>query len=406
MDEIVVEDFGDGIKDLEKFREFGQYSKADLGGEIIGMKGLGKLSLLRLGQNVNFRTNNGEYGIDIVMTPKDFDATMGGKEKYLSHQGTQIIIPIPKDPPRIEELAKYLEKVFGLRIARGIEIILNGNPLQSKLDKMEKFLCRLKGEVDVTGNLKQDKKGRGLVDLYVKHVYVSSLLVDPERNFTGWVNCNNLIPTTNRNEVVIDETYNDFLLHLRQYVAGHFPKREEEVSKDEILIGNELSKLLKNYLKDMKLAPQGSLLLGKGSQEAENANPPKERRKEKIDHEPKEEDYPEYVKQHTQAKTNKPIKRTQKTDYGVLWLDQDYGNEKEPLFFLEPNMVVKNRTNDLYKFALKNKTSLGPKWLRLLPYLSRVAVSIDKKCKDMPREQFNLEVDKACRYFLTRKAEL
>jgi hypothetical protein len=52
----------------------------------------------------------------------------------------------------------------------------------------------------------------------------------------------------------------------------------------------------------------------------------------------------DYVTIHSKAKTNKPIKRTVKTDYGIMWIDQDYGNEKEPIFYVEPNIIVRNRT--------------------------------------------------------------
>ena len=89
-----------------------------------------------------------------------------------------------------------------------------------------------------------------------------------------------------------------------------------------------------------------------------------------------------------------------------MWLDQDYGNDKEPLFFVEPNMCVKNRTNDLYKFALKAKPSLGPRWLRLTPYLARLAITITPESSKWTREQMYHEMDQAIRYFLKQKTEL
>ncbi len=89
-----------------------------------------------------------------------------------------------------------------------------------------------------------------------------------------------------------------------------------------------------------------------------------------------------------------------------MWVDQDYGNEKEPIFYVEPNVVVKNRTNDLYKFALKDKPSLGPKWLRLSPFLARLAVTMNPDSTKWNREQTYLEMDKAIRYFLKHKEEL
>lgn len=407
LNEVIVEDWGEGIKDVEDFRKFGQYAKAKLGGEIIGMKGLGKLSLLRLGKQVNFRTNNGEFGIDIAMTPEDLEVNLGAVDKYLKHKGTRIIIPNPQEVPPIDELSTYLKRVFGLRIAKGIEIILNSAKLTSKVDASEKFLFRCKERIDVTGNLRHDdKKGRGAVDVYVKHVFVQSILVDPERNFSGWVNCNALIPTTSRNEIVADPLYDDFLDHLKEYVAQHFPKREEAISHEEVLLGNQLAKLLKSYLKDMKLFPEGRIPLGGGKEESHTKLAEKGLKEKEVKKKEPEEEEPDYVKIHSSTRTDKPIRRTTKTDYGIMWIDQDYGNEKEPLFFLETNMAIRNRTNDLYKFALKSKLSLGPKWLRLLPYLSRVAVSINKESKSWSREQFNLEADKATRYFLKLQGEL
>jgi hypothetical protein len=408
LKEVVMEDWGQGIRDIEQFRLFGQYAKTTrFDGEVIGMKGLGKLSLLRLGTTVDFRTNNGEFGIDVVMTPESLDATIGGKDKFVPHQGTRVVIPNPTGIPPLDELSDYLRKVFGLRIAKGTEIILNGVSLKSKVDSFERLLFRMRGGVDVAGNLKRDdKKGRGAVDVYVRHVHVASLLVDPERSFTGWVNCNELVPTTSRNEIVKDDRYHDFLSHLKEYVASRFPKKEEEIGHDEILLGNELANLLKNFLKEMNLYPEGKMLLGKNGENSPTALGDKRLKEKQPEVKEPEKDAPEYVRIHMSRKTNKPIRRVAKTDYGIMWIDQDYGNEKEPLFFVEPNMAIRNRTNSLYKFALKSKPSLGPKWLRLLPYLSRLAVSVRKEYKTWSREQTVLEIDRASRYFLKSKGEL
>jgi hypothetical protein len=186
-----------------------------------------------------------------------------------------------------------------------------------------------------------------------------------------------------------------------------FPKKEEQLGRDEIQLGNELSKLMKNYLKDMKLLPYGGFPHGRGKEETDIALEDRKKRiKKNPEEEVEEEKTPEYVKLHTTTRTNKPIRRTTKTSYGIMWIDQDYGNEKEPLFFVEPNIVVKNRTNALYQFSIKNKASLGPKWLRLLPYLSRVAVSINPESKKLNREQANHEIDNATCYFLKQQGEL
>ncbi len=398
---VIVEDWGRGIKNIEMFVEFGQYSKADLDGEIIGSKGLGKLSLLRLGDKVNYRTNNGDYSLSIMMSLLDFDYDIGGQTKYLEHRGTKIIIQDPRDVPPTDKLGSYLERAFGLRIAQGRQIILNGSLLGSKIDPNEKLLCRLGGAVDVTGNLKGDKKAHGNVDVYVKHVFVQQVPVDPERNFGGWVNCNRLVPDTNRNSLVHDRTYDQFLEHLKEYVTSKFPRREDDISKEEKLIGNEIANLLKKYLDHAGLIPKGLLPVGRGTENVSDLNPPLGERQTEAPEQKETES--EYEKQHTSKKTDKPIKRVVKSTYGIRYVDQDAGNDKEPLFYVEPNLIIKNRTNDLYKFVLRGKESLGPKWFKMLPYLSRVAVNINPASKTWTHEQFNLETDRVMRFFLKAK---
>lgn len=406
--EIIVEDWGGGIVDIGDFSKFGQASKARLGGEIIGQKGLGKLSLLRFGEHVTFRTNNGEIGMNIVMTPKDFEYDVKSANKFLDHKGVRIIIPNPKGIPPTDELSVYLKKIFGLRIAKGAEIIFNGAKLgfNSKIDSKERFLFRLAKNIDITGNLKDDKKGHGVADVYIRHVFVTSLIVDPERKFSGWINCNELIPTTSRNDIIRDNdngVFNDMFDHLKQYVR-RFAKTEEEISKQEELLGKELDKMLKDYLNEIKILPQGLMLTGQGNDDAMDKND--KRNKKEIEKTQENEEIPEYVKLHTSRKTNKPIKRTQKTDYGVMWIDQNIGNEKEPIFFVEPNMIIRNRTNDIYKFLVKNKTYLGSKSIRSFPYLARVVVSMNKESSKWDKQRLFLEMDNAIRYFLKNKGEL
>ncbi len=406
--EVSFEDFGEGIADVDKFVTFGHATKAGLGGEIIGEKGLGKLSLLRLAKKINFRSNNGEYGINLIMTPQDFDYEAGSATKFLAHKGTRIVIPNPEGIPPIEELANYLKKAFGLRLAKGAQIILNNVPLElgprKKLDPAERLVCRLKGSIDVTGNIQADKKGRGSLDIYIKHVFVSSVIIDPERRFSGWVNCNKLTPTTARNDIVDDKKgyHQDLLKQRREYVTK-FPKIEEEISKEEISVGNELNKLMENWLKDMKLIPEGMLLLGKGNEQSLDQRNKKP--KEKSD-ETKENKENEYIKKYSQPKTNKPIKRTQKTNYGIRWVDQNIGNSQQPIFFIEPNIIVRNRTNDLYRFAVLKKRTLGIKSLRLIPYLARVAALMNPKSKKWTIEETFLEIDKAARHFLAQQGYL
>ncbi len=404
--EIIFEDWGEGIHDIDRFFMAGQDSKANLGGETIGQKGLGKLALLRLKNEVEFRTNNGEVGIDIMMSIEGFEPPQyKAANKFIDHRGTQIVIKNPDIVPPTDELSEYLKRVFGLRIASGYEVVLNGAKLESKVDPKEDRLFRMTGATDVMGNLKQDKAGKGSVDLYVKHVFIRSLSVDPERSFKGWVNCNELIPSTNRNDVMVDEPiYLDFIDHLRQYVAHRFPRRDEDLERAEVIIANELSKMLQKYLKHMNIMPRGSLPFGRGTEDALDLNKRKKRQPKNLKPEKPSEREEQELK--AKLKTNSPIKRTRKNDFGFneLWLKE--GNEKEPYYFCEPNFTVYNTTNDLYKYAMKNKQQLGPKTLRFLPWLARCGVNMNPESKKWDKDKFNMEVDRAVRYYLTQLGEI
>jgi len=404
--EIDFEDWGEGIADIETFFMAGQDSKVALGGETIGQKGLGKLALLRLKDEVDFRTNNGEVGIQTTMkiagfTPPDYKSA----NKFVPHRGTLIVIKNPDLAPPTDELADYLKRIFGLRIASGREVVLNGAKLESKVDAKEELLFRLEGGIDVTGNLKQDKAGKGAVDLYVKHVFIKTFTVDPERSFRGWVNCNALTPSTNRNDVMLDESiYLNFVDHLRGYVAQRFPRRDEDLAKAEVIVANELSKMLAKYLNHMNIKPLGSLPFGRGKEESMDFKQREKRTQRKVKPEkpsPREE---EELK--AKLKTNSPIKRTRRNDYGFneLWLKE--GNEKEPYYFCEPNFTVYNTTNDLYRFAMKNKPQIGPKILRFLPWWARCGVSMNPDSKKWDKDKFNMEVDRAMRYALTQMGEI
>ena len=65
-----------------------------------------------------------------------------------------------------------------------------------------------------------------------------------------------------------------------------------------------------------------------------------------------------------------------------------------------------NTTNDLYKYAMKNKQALGPKTLRFLPWLARCGVNMNPDSTKWEKDKFNMEVDRATRYILTQMGEI
>src|SRR5919108_475814 len=163
-DKIVIEDWGNGIQDYDEFRKFGHASKKSRKGEVIGEKGLGKLSLLNLGGIVCFETNNDNMGMKFYMTLEGFTSPIYKRDTnaFILHRGTKITITklAATTTPDMEELTAYLKKAFSLRLAQGAKIILNNQSIKPRLslDPKEQFLFELTKvkdvDVNVTGNLK------------------------------------------------------------------------------------------------------------------------------------------------------------------------------------------------------------------------------------------------------------
>jgi histidine kinase/DNA gyrase B/HSP90-like ATPase len=408
-DKIVIEDWGNGIRDYDEFRKFGQASKKQRQGEIIGEKGLGKLSLLNLGNSVCFETNNGRMGIQFHMNLTGFSKPVYGKNKsFLAHKGTRITITQITNKVEINAVLAYVKKAFGLRLAQGAKISLNGDHIypKSNLDPKESQLFILeKSEAKVTGNLKADKEGKGIVDIYIDHVFVASVEADTRRNFIGWVNCNRLTPETSRNNIVQNNIYKEFMVILRKYVS-RFPLKDiATIDKRKLLLSRELSAMLKRYIKDMKISVNNKSnqdtmhfdafshdrLIGASKKGATSktlrlvrSNPAKS----------------------PLGLTNTAEKNPDNSSNSnsVRWEYADLGNEKEPMYFVPPNTIYCNMSNDLFQFALTKNRYYGPTWVRMLPYLARIAVEINnKESFRLPPDEFNLKVDEAARYFLKQK---
>jgi hypothetical protein len=88
----------------------------------------------------------------------------------------------------------------------------------------------------------------------------------------------------------------------------------------------------------------------------------------------------------------------------IRWEFADLGNEKEPVYFVPPNIIYCNTSNDLYKFAMDKNRRFGPTWIRMLPYLARIAVAMgSESVSRLSPEQLNRRIDEATRYFLRQK---
>jgi hypothetical protein len=416
-DKIVIEDWGNGIKDYDEFRRFGQASKKTREGEIIGEKGLGKLSLLNLGNSVCFETSNQAVGIKFYMTMAGFSKPVyRTRRSFVDHVGTRITVTKLKNKIDVNEVVSYLKKTFGLRLAQGAKIVINGKALKHKaaLDPGEVVLFRSEkhGSV-VTGNLKADPEGKGIAEVYVDHVFVASIEVDTRRGFGGWVNCNLLTPETSRNNIIQDSIYNEFINGLRKYVS-RFPFKEIAVDQHKLLLSKELSALLKKYMKDMKINIgniQGLMIDAPGRQVKRLPRTIGDAKRNPNNlSEGSGGTYPN-LPSHYDGKS-KPTRTKQGDDNNageaaslntIHWEYAELGNEKGPMHFVPPNVVYCNTSNDLFRFAMMKSSSYGPKWIRLLPYLARIAVEINVGPLRLSPDQFNSKVDDATRYFLKQK---
>jgi hypothetical protein len=112
----------------------------------------------------------------------------------------------------------------------------------------------------------------------------------------------------------MDATYQDFMDHLKENVAQCFPKKEEELERAELLVGNELSKMLKQYLRHMNIIPRGRLPYGTGPEPFEDRT----LRGHKKQAKPRPEKPTPEEEQRLKAKlkTNNPITRTRRSEFG------------------------------------------------------------------------------------------
>jgi len=398
-DKIVIEDWGNGIKNFNEFRKFGQASKKSRAGEVIGEKGLGKLSLLNLGDLVCFETNNQKIGIRFYMNMSGFSKPVFGKSNsFISHKGTRITITRLTNKIEVNSIVNYLRKAFGLRLAQDAKIIVNSQRIKPKstLDPDETLLFTLpKSDTPVTGNLKSDKEGKGLVDVYIDHVFVANIDVDTRRSFGGWVNCNNLTPETSRNNIIQNEAYCEFMACLGKYVSRFPLKDSATIDQHKLLLGKELNTLLKNYIKDMKINVNNTNNNHVNNLGSTNSKLTEKRRKHANTLQVSE----------SRKSSNSHLIEQKSNDSSirVRWEYADLGNEKEPIYFVSPNTIYCNTSNDLFQFAMMKSRYYGPTWVRILPYLARIAVEMNPESSRLPIDQFNLRVDEATRYFLKQK---
>ncbi len=391
-DKITIEDFGDGIDDMDKFIMVGHDGKLQRENKrsTIGQKGMGKLSLLILGDEVTFLSNNGRVGYKFRMIEGgQYRETPSSVDQYLPHKGTFIEIPNPKKRWDVEKVRVFLKKAFSLQVAMGKEIIINSKPLKApkSIQTKETFILALKGNRKVTGNLQTVEKNYGSVNVYVQHVFITNLMIDPERKFTGWVNCDSLIPTASRSDLYEDDDgiKEEFIKQMMKHVQ-RFPKANEQKQSSHML--TEQENIMDNVLKELKLEFRGEVLAAIGNvkkMDAQSINVVDRTGDQKIQQ-----------AKNPQDNTNKSSKRERKTKSGVIWRNAQLGNEKPPYLFSWPNIIIRNTTNDIYKYSTKTSSSLGPAKVRYLQFYARLIATMHPDKKYWSTAEF---LDKADKYY-------
>jgi hypothetical protein len=284
----------------------------------------------------------------------------------------------------------------------------------SSPEPTEQFLFNLTKAKDaqdtkVTGNLRATEHGKGIVDLYIDHVFVTSLEVDTRRKFDGWVNSNALTPETSRNNIVQNGIYREFIYLLRRYTS-RFPLREISIDEHKLMLSRELNALLKNYLKDMRINVHARSHINIDENSTATKSTTFQRYGERAGKSVLENSKAalSITQNALDASISPSVKRQKEQEVSsnniaVRWEFADVGNEKEPIYFVPPNTIYCNTSNDLYKFAIEKNRHYGPTWIRMLPYLARVAVAMGGKPSTLTVEQLNTRVDEATRYFLRKK---
>jgi hypothetical protein len=242
--DIVIEDWGTGIEDFQRFKHIaigdkivdGRVSSYEIIDEnIIGQKGLGKLSLLNLSSiaTVEFYSHSKNVGMKIVMTDElhGFTCQYLNNIDVLPHPGVKVVIKHARKKLITEgELIKYLSKVFAIRIARGAKIFVNGNRVTKPegFDSREYILFQLDDRRGVKGNLAAVEKPQlNNLDIFVKNVYVDSKGF--ELNVEGWLNYNKLQLTSSRDAIHEEGVdYEEFIQALTKHLEENYEKKTEK----------------------------------------------------------------------------------------------------------------------------------------------------------------------------------
>jgi hypothetical protein len=420
--EFSMEDWGTGVNRAESLAGIALEEKKGLAN--IGEKGIGRLALLRLGQQVEFLSNNNEIGIRVIyeLDHPPLKQTMRF-DRFLPHQGTKVIVHNvdPEFLPKQKELLSYLGKTFAPLILWQLIITVNGTRviLPEKFIAKEDHILTMPNGTQIRGGLIPEKKSDGRIDIYRHRVLVKEKQFIALNQVRGWVNYDELTPRTDRDDLVEDKKYHLFMDYFTNHIKRHFAKIEESDSDASTKqMKNKIRDLFKRFLKNVdKILPpitgqKGQLLSdvwlqGGGIEGGKGGDSGKDIPGFEVSGNsgPHQLDGPDTnkINSTTSSDGDKPIlkgrvPKQNKNERGpndpiIVEHKGDVDGWPVSVLFGKRPIIILNKSNPITKICLGEKAVLGSKLFRLIPFLARAFHdSVRKDVAEPTPDQYMREV--------------
>jgi hypothetical protein len=368
--EIQFEDYGTdtGIKDVDQFLDKGSPYKQTVEvtpkfkRKVIGSKGLGSLSVFKLGKRVDVVSNNGSEGHFLSLSDESLEADYLhyiNPYNALPHVGTKIIVRNLKRSAEPEEVRKYLGKTFQLLLSKDFRIFVDKQEVKPPVKLLPPNVDIDTAYGKISGRL--EKKG-GQINIFLRGVFVKGEVIEPNRLASGYVNVDFLIPTTDREDFVRDnDQWREFSDKIRSHIATNYPPRRELVSKSFRKLLNKVAKNLTRAVARLKLLIEGATPTSEQGETGEIPDTLKKRKKKKEIEEKelvhiKEEKKEKVRLTRFQAKVmKKVVGRSIKTGFGLKIRTAPAGEKARPVIPVPPNTVVVNIENPIVKILHEGK---------------------------------------------------
>lgn len=266
---LVIEDWGVGIEDLDRFWRVGMPIKEGikrtpvLGRPVIGSKGIGKLSYRKLGKGVEMLTRTNQSGfystVDFDVdrySVKEFD----DPEEALPHVGTMAIISgLDRDMDLIDIVSYCNSNLYGLILPgiasdRPMSIYVNRTPISPTMPEGKGVKIRTKFG-PIRGVLSASDASR--LDVLLRGVKIKNINPETTRPVSGYVNVDWLKPTTDRHDFVRDsDEYTAFYESLRKYIRRTFPTHYEGISRKKRTQMRSLARMMDVVIEKVGIFPE------------------------------------------------------------------------------------------------------------------------------------------------------